>query len=134
MAARKSTRKVRRTFTLSPETDAYIKKQTRARKLGSHSAFLDQLVLEKAQEQRLADIDAEVTAYYDGLTPEQIEEDRAWGEFAGSHLVLNEEELAHARSAAGRNLVHEATHRPSGKRKASGRYRLSQRSKQSSAL
>src|ERR1700685_1565067 len=98
MAARKSTRKIRRTFTLSPETDAYIKKQTRAHKLGSHSAFLDQLVLEKAQEQQLADIDAEVTAYYDSLTPEQIEEDRAWGEFAGSHLVLNEEELAHARS------------------------------------
>ena len=134
MPIRKSSRKIRRTVTLSPESDAYIKKQTRERKLGSHSAFLDQLLLEKAQEQRLAAIEAQITAYYDSLTPEEIEENRAWGEFAGSHLVLNEEELAHARSTAGRNLVHEAVHRPSGKGEAPGRRRLNQRSKQSSAL
>jgi len=125
--------KQRRTFTLSPESLAYLEQQARRRKLGSQSAVLDELLLEKTREQRRASLEANVTAYYDSLSEAEIEEDRLWGELAGRHLALNEEELSHAQPTAGRNLVHEASDRPSGKRKAPGGHRLHQRAKQSSA-
>ncbi|HKM86213.1 MAG TPA: hypothetical protein VJW96_08390 [Terriglobales bacterium] len=125
--------KQRRTFTLSPESLAYLDDQARRRKLRSQSAFLDELLLEKTREQRRASLEANVTAYYDSLSDAEVEEDKAWGEFAGSHLALNEEELLHAQPAARRNMVHETANRPSGKRKAPGHHRLDQRTKQSSA-
>jgi hypothetical protein len=133
MAQRKPHRKVRCTFTLSPENVAYIEQQTRRRKLASLSAFLDELLQEKTREQKLAEIEANTIAYYDSLTDEEVEEQRAWGEFAGQTLVLTEEELAHAQSAARGDLVHKTANRPSGQRKAPGRHRLGQRAKQSPA-
>jgi NAD dependent epimerase/dehydratase family enzyme len=100
------TRKLRRTFTLSPQNVAYIEKQARERNMPSLSAFLDELLQEKTREQKRAEIEANTIAYYDSLTDEEVEEQRAWGEFAGQTLVLTEEELAHAQSAARRDLVH----------------------------
>jgi hypothetical protein len=125
--------KQRRTFTLSPASLAYLEQQARERRLKSQSAFLDELLQEKSMEQRRAALEANVTAYYDSLSEAEVEEDRLWGEVAGRHLALSEEELSHAQSTAGRNLVHEASDRPTGKRKAPGRHRLPQRAKQSSA-
>jgi hypothetical protein len=125
--------KRRRTFTLSPESLAYLEQQARRRKLGSQSAVLDELLLEKTREQWREALEANVTAYYDSLSEAEVEEDRLWGEFAGRHLALNEEELSHAQSTTGRNLVHEASDRPSGKRKAPRGHRLHQRAKQSPA-
>jgi hypothetical protein len=125
--------KQRRTFTLSPESLAYLDEQARQRKLGSQSAFLDELLLEKTAEQRRAALEANVTAYYDSLSDEEVEENRAWGELAEQSLVLKEDELPYEQPTARRNLVHETANRPSGKRKAPGRHRLDQRSKQSSA-
>jgi len=126
-------RKLRRTFTLSPQNVAYIEKQARERNMPSLSAFLDELLQEKTREQKLAEIEASTIAYYDSLTDEEIKEQRAWGEFAGQTLVLTEEELAHAQSAARRDLVHKIADRPSGQGKAPGRHRLGQRAKQSPA-
>jgi hypothetical protein len=125
--------KQRRTFTLSPESLAYLEQQARERQLDSQSALLDELLREKSMEQRRAALEANVTAYYDSLSDAEVEEDRAWGEFAGRHLALSEEELTHAQPTARRNMVHETADRPSRKRKAPGRHRLHQRAKQSSA-
>jgi hypothetical protein len=133
MPIRKSNRKIRRTVTLSPESDAFIKKQTRERKLGSHSAFLDQLLLEKAQEQQLAAIEAQITAYYDSLTDEEVEEQRAWGQLAEQTLALSEEETPYVQSPARGDLVHKTADRPSQQRKSAGHHRVSQPQKQSSA-
>jgi hypothetical protein len=127
------TRKLRRTFTLSPQNVAYIEKQARERNMRSLSAFLDELLQEKTREQKLAEIEANTIAYYDRLTDEEVEEQRAWGEFAGQTLVLTEEELADAQSATRRDLVHKIANRPSGQRKAPGGHRLGQRAKQSPA-
>lgn len=125
--------KRRRTFTLSPESLAYLDEQARQRKLGSQSAFLDELLLAKTMEQRRAALEANVTAYYDSLSDEEVEEHRAWAELAEQSLVLEEDEAIYAQPTARGNLVHEVADRPSGKRKAPGRNRLHQRTKQSSA-
>jgi len=65
------TRKLRRTFTLSPQNVAYIEKQARERNMPSLSAFLDELLQEKTREQKLAEIEANTIAYYDSLTDEE---------------------------------------------------------------
>jgi hypothetical protein len=126
-------RKVRRTFTLSPESLGYLEQEARRLQIESQSSVLDELLRERKREQQLSALEANVTSYYDSLSDEEVEENRAWGEFAGSHLVLNEEELSHAKSAARRDLVHQDANGSSGKRKAPGRDRISQRAKQSSA-
>jgi hypothetical protein len=125
--------KRRRTFTLSPASLEYLEQETRRRMADSQSAVLDELLQEKKREEQLAALETSIGAYYDGLTDEEVEEQRSWGEFAGQTLVLTEEELAHAQSAARRNLVHKTANRPAGKRNAPGRNRLGQHAKQSSA-
>jgi hypothetical protein len=125
--------KQRRTFTLSPENLAYLDQETRRRGADSQSAVLDELLREKKLEQQRAALETQITAYYDSLTDAEVEEDRTWGEFAGSHLALSEEELLHAQSTARGDLVHEASDRPAGKRNAPGGHRVGQRAKQSSA-
>jgi hypothetical protein len=132
--------KRRRTFTLSPESLAYLEQEARHRKLDSQSAFLDALLQEKSMEQRRAALEANVTAYYDSLTDEEVEEQRAWGELAQQSLVLKDDDdedfyvqINHDQPTARGNLVHAVANRPSGKRKAPGSNRLNQRTKQSSA-
>jgi len=41
----------------------------------------------KDEKKRLEEISASVTHYYGSLTDEEVEEDRAWGEFAGSQFA-----------------------------------------------
>jgi hypothetical protein len=133
MAAGNRHIKQRRTFTLSPASLAYLEQETRRRSADSQSAVLDELLKEKKRERQLASLETSVTAYYDSLTEAQVEQDRAWGKFAGSHLALSEEELLHAQSTALGDMVHQVANRPSRKRKAPGSHRLTQRKKQSSA-
>lgn len=130
-------RKRRRTFTLSPASLAYLEHQARERKLASQSAFLDELLLEKTMEQRRAALEANVAAYYDSLSDEEVQEQRAWGELAEQSLALNDDEATYVennddQSPARGDLVHAVANRPSGKRKAPGRHRINQRAKQSS--
>ncbi len=133
MESRKSARKQRRTFTLSPESLVYLEQEAGRRGAESQSSVLDEILCEKAHEQIVKDYEAQVTAYYDSLTDKEVEEDRAWGEFAGSHLVLTDEEFVHAQSAARRDLVHETADRSTGKRKASSNHRVRESKKRSSA-
>jgi len=125
--------KQRRTFTLSPESLAYLDEQAHERQLNSQSAFLDELLQEKSMEQRRAALEANVTAYYDSLSDEEIQEQRAWGELAQQSLALKDDEAYYDEPTARGNLVHAVADRPSGKRKTPGRHRLDLRKKQSSA-
>lgn len=125
--------KRRRTFTLSPSSLAFLEQEARRRGADSQSAVLDNLIQERNRERRMTALEASVTAYYDGIGEREVDENEAWGGFASKNLALSEEELSHAESAAGRDLVHENADRPAGKRKAAGRHRLNQRKKQSSA-
>jgi hypothetical protein len=125
--------KRRRTFTLSPESLAFLEREARRRSADSQSAVLDDLLLEKKRERQMAALEANIGAYYDGLGDAEVEEDKIWGEFAGSHLALKEDEPFYDQPAARGNMVHQAADGPSGKRKAPGRHRLGQRKKQSSA-
>jgi hypothetical protein len=117
--------KQRRTFTLSPTSLAYLEQETRRRNADSQSAILDELLQEKKRERQMAALEAAIGAYYDGLSDAEVEEDRIWGEFAGSHLALKEDEPFYDQPTARGNMVHKAADRSPGKRKAPGRHRLS---------
>lgn len=133
MTKRRSARKQRRTFTLSAESLAYLEQEARRRKIESQSALLDELLLEKTREQQLAATEDKIKAYYDSLSDEEVEEQRAWGEFAEQNLPLIEENIPYGKSAARGDMVRKTADRSSRKRKSPGRYRVSQWSKQSSA-
>jgi hypothetical protein len=125
--------KKRRTFTLSPASLAYLEQETRRRSADSQSAVLDALLQEKTRERQLAALETAIGAYYDGLSDAEVEEDKIWGQFAGMNLALKENEGLYDQPTARGNLVHKTANRPPGKRKAPGRDRLSQHTKQSSA-
>jgi hypothetical protein len=125
--------KRRRTFTLSPASLAYLEQEARQRSTDSLSAVLDDLLQEKERERKMAALEANIGAYYDGLSDAEVEEDKIWGESAGMNLALTEDEASYDRPTTRRNLVHQTPNRPSGKGKAPGRHRLSQHKKQSSA-
>ena len=40
-----------------------------------------------AEKISLAALEAAITAYYDNLSDEEVEEDKLWGEFAGRELA-----------------------------------------------
>jgi hypothetical protein len=124
--------KQRRTFTLSPSSLAYLEQETRRRSADSQSAVLDTLLAEKMRERQMAALETAIGAYYDGLGDAEMEEDKIWGEFAGSRLALKEDEAAYDQPSARRNLVHQTANRSSGKREAPSRNRLDRRKKQSS--
>lgn len=125
--------KQRRTFTLSPASLAYLEQETRRRSADSQSAVLDELLQEKKRERQRAALETAIGAYYDGLSDAEAEENKVWGEFAGTHLALKEDEAFYDQPTARGNLVHKTANRPAGKRKAPGHHRLSQRTKQSSS-
>ncbi len=133
MASVKRDIKQRRTFTLSPASLAYLDEQARRRNLESQSAALDELLLEKKKDEHRALLAANITSYYDNLSDDEVEEQRAWGELAEQSLALKDDEVSYEQPTTRRNLVHETANRSSGKRKAPGRHRLNQSTKQSSS-
>jgi hypothetical protein len=50
------------------------------------------LAIRRLREQEARErLEAETTAYYNSLTDAEVEEERAWGEIAGRHLVSGTE-------------------------------------------
>jgi hypothetical protein len=45
---------------------------------------------QKIKEKKLEEISASITRYYDSLTDEEAEENRAWGEFATAQFAEQE--------------------------------------------
>jgi hypothetical protein len=50
------------------------------------SSILEEVIRQQQQTKELERISASVTRYYDSLTPEEIAEDRAWGDFAATQF------------------------------------------------
>jgi len=84
-AARRSRpTKLKKTFSLSADSVSFVK--ALARNYQSDSEALDALIQEQKRQAEKARIGAAITAYYDSLSDEEREENRAWGEFAESQF------------------------------------------------
>lgn len=83
---RQSSRKAKRTFSLSRQTVAFLESERKAKQWKSLSAVLEEIVRRRQEEKEMERISAAFTRYYDCLTPAEIAEDREWGEFAATQF------------------------------------------------
>jgi hypothetical protein len=86
-------RKMKRSFTLTPESVAFVADTRRRRQAGSDSEALDLLLREAMLEVKRQELDASITAYYDSITDEEMAEEREWAEMAGPSLLFNVEQV-----------------------------------------
>jgi len=73
--------KQKRSFTLSPDSIAFLERLRKKRKASSCSKVLDELISEAGRRQRKAEIHKAMDDYYANLTDEEMAEDKAWGQF-----------------------------------------------------
>jgi DNA-binding PadR family transcriptional regulator len=75
-------RKEKKTFTLSPQSVAFLEALREKRSALSTSAVLEDILQAVRREQEKASIDAAVADYYDSLSREEAQDQANWGEFA----------------------------------------------------
>jgi len=85
---RATERKIKRSFTLSPETVAFVGETRLKRRAGSDSEALDLLLHEAMIEARQQEIDAACKQYYDDASVEQVAEQREWEKVVGAKVFL----------------------------------------------
>jgi hypothetical protein len=73
--------KQKRSFTLSPDSIAFLERLRKKRKAPSCSKVLDDLISEAGRRHRKAEIHSAMDDYYSNMTEEEMSEDRAWGQF-----------------------------------------------------
>ena len=86
MPRSQSSRKARKTFSLSRESVKYLESLRKETKKASMSAVLEDVIRRQQEAKEMDLISASVTRHYDSLNAEEIAEDRAWGEFAAAQF------------------------------------------------
>lgn len=80
-------RKIKKSFSISVESDAFIRKSCKERKSNSESETLDTLLSELMVIRQQTAIEAAYANYYDSLSDDEVAEESAWGAFAESQLA-----------------------------------------------
>jgi hypothetical protein len=75
----------KKSFSLSEEALAYL--AAVSGNYGSQSEALDALIRQKKRESERAQIATGIVSYYDSLTDKDMEENRAWGQFAETQFA-----------------------------------------------
>jgi len=89
MTQHASTRKVKRSFTLSPESAAFVRDMRKRHKAASDSEALELLLKEKRLSEKLAEIDAAVKEYYDNASDKELREQSEWAEMTGPNMFAD---------------------------------------------
>ena len=79
-------RKEKKTYSLSPESIRFVECVRKERHRESASSALEELIQEKKMEAERIRMDASISSYYDSLSDEDREQNRAWGAFAESQF------------------------------------------------
>jgi hypothetical protein len=88
MTMQATARKMKRSFTLSPEAVAYVGETRQKRGAGSDSEALDLLIREAMLEAKRQEIEAAYKEYYDTASDEELAEQREWAEMVGPNIFL----------------------------------------------
>ena len=88
MTMQATARKMKRSFTLSHESLAYVGETRRKRGAGSDSEALDLLLREAILEAKRQEIDAAYKDYYDTASEEELAEQREWAEMVGPNMFI----------------------------------------------
>jgi hypothetical protein len=89
MTVQATSRKMKRSFTLTPEAVAFVGETRQKRGAGSDSEALDLLLREAMLGAKRQEIDAAYKAYYDTASDEELAEQREWAELAGPDMFAD---------------------------------------------
>lgn len=87
MSTTPTQRKLKCSFTLSPESVAFVRETRQRRRASSDSEVLDLLLRDAMLARKQEEISAAVTAYYDNASEEELQEQREWAEMAGPNIL-----------------------------------------------
>ena len=82
-------RKMKRSFTLTPESVAYVSETRKKRRANSDSEALDLLLRESMLQAKRRQLDAATKAYYDSASDEELAEQSEWAEMAGPNIFVD---------------------------------------------
>jgi hypothetical protein len=91
MTSRATDRKIKRSFTLTPESVAFLTEVRKKRRIASDSEALDLLLQESRLMRKDQEIEAAVRRYYDEAGEEELREESQWAEMAAPSLLLSSE-------------------------------------------
>jgi hypothetical protein len=80
-------RKIKKSFSISPESESFIRRTREERGASSESEALNLLLGELMAIQQRREIEAAYTDYYDSLTDKEVAEESSWGGFAEAQLA-----------------------------------------------
>jgi hypothetical protein len=75
-------RKAKKSYTLSPESVAFLETLRKRRRAASISSVLEEILQAVRRQQERANIEKSVAAYYSSLSDKEVQEQAQWGEFA----------------------------------------------------
>lgn len=83
----KTAERIKKSYSISKESEQFIRRIRKARHIASDSEALDQLLRESMAAHRRSSIDAAYKAYYDSAPEVELAEESVWAEFAESELA-----------------------------------------------
>lgn len=83
---KRSAGKQRRTFSLAPDVARFLDQFRTQIQAPSTTAALEALVREQKRIRDQEELSARISAFYDSLSEEELQEEREWGDFAASQL------------------------------------------------
>lgn len=86
VAKRRPAGKQRRTFSLAPDVTSFLDEFRARIHAPSATAALEALVREEKLRRAQEELNAQISAFYDSLSEEELREEREWAEFAASQL------------------------------------------------
>jgi hypothetical protein len=87
---RVTSRKRRKTFSLSRDAVSYLETYQARRKEPSLSGVVESIIRERKEKEEADNLAAQTRAYYDSLPPAELDESAAWGEFVESEIADSE--------------------------------------------
>jgi hypothetical protein len=85
-----SSRKSRKTLSLSRDAVAYLESYRTKRRELSLSGAVEAIIRERKEQEEADKVTAQIRAYYDSLTSAELDESEAWGSFVESEMADSE--------------------------------------------
>jgi hypothetical protein len=92
MTAQATTRKMKKSFTLAPESVAFLSETRLRRQAASDSEALDLLLRELMLEAKRQQLEAATKEYYDTASDEELAEQLEWARMVGPNILLDVEQ------------------------------------------
>jgi hypothetical protein len=86
-SAKRVQRKAKKSYTLSPESIAFLEALRKRRRAASMSSVLEEILQAVRRHQERAKIEKSIDAYYSSLSDRDAAEYAEWGEFATGEFL-----------------------------------------------